>query len=142
MSQTVHTPECVARRSEWERKKAEWEAKYPNYCPTCKGTGVVTWQENQAPFGSGMRMMETMFDICEECVGQEICPRCGETLVCYYVSHDDPYETYWKCKNCGWNQEDAYEGKVECAPDEYYCRCVDEAADRAFDAWKNQHEER
>lgn len=86
------------RRLEREQQIAAWEAKWPNACKTCHGRGENIWQENQSPLGSGYVWMETLGEPCDDCSGQNKCPRCGATWA------DDSFvENSLACPACNWN---------------------------------------
>lgn len=59
--------------------------KLPKRCKRCNMSGMITWRENQAPFGSGMYWPETLSEPCE-CVESNLqCPRCGHPFVNYVI---------------------------------------------------------
>jgi len=106
----VQALDCIAAEQAMNAYVAQWT----NYCQHCQGAGVLTWQENQAPLGSGHTWLETLSEPCDNCVGAGRCPRCGGAAP---ASWDDGGEE--PCPNCGWNW-----CKVagDCKPDaECYC---------------------
>lgn len=106
-----HTAECQAEQKELKRLHDEYVAKYPNYCHGCGGAGVLTWQENQAPLGSGQVWLETLSEPCDKCLLSGKCPRCGGE----YTDED----CLKPCSICGWNFDS------QCPPEkmEYPCEC-------------------
>ncbi len=105
-----HSVDCIAAEQAMNAYVAQWT----NYCQHCQGAGVLTWQENQAPLGSGHTWLETLSEPCDNCVGAGRCPRCGGAAP---ASWDDGGEE--PCPHCGWNW-----CKVagDCKPDaECYC---------------------
>jgi len=76
-----------------------WIARYPGYCKSCNGWGRVTWEENQAPLGSGLTWNEQFEDFCGKCLNEGICPRCGT-----YDATWDPMSKFL-CPHCEWNED-------------------------------------
>lgn len=67
--------------------RAEYERDYPKYCKDCKGKG-----------GHIALSPDVHFWDCEKCIGQGICPRCGEQAL---------DEIQRKCNNCEWDRGDS-----------------------------------
>jgi len=78
-----------------EAKAAEWITKWPHYCRTCEAAGALYWTEHH-DFGYPG---EPMQDICDECIGQDKCPRCGQRT---FILNDDD-ECPEICSACGWD---------------------------------------
>jgi hypothetical protein len=73
-----------------------WADRWPHYCRTCEGWGIIQWDENQAPLGSGHRWMETITEACDVCLGSGKCPRCG---------HEEAFDSASEetCPYCEWD---------------------------------------
>ena len=67
-------------------------------CRTCRGTGQVSWYENQSPLGSENWPM-LMYDVCPNCIEKGKCPQCG-----YYNGFENK-DSPLKCERCGWSDE-------------------------------------
>lgn len=91
----------------------EYDIKWPNHCRTCNGTGVVRWQENQSPLGSGLCWMQDMIEVCDDCVAQGVCPQCGAKWL-RGVEKDN--EETFVCDKCGWDCDSALVGKIAGRP--------------------------
>jgi hypothetical protein len=112
-----HTAKCLAQQAEMKRKHDEYVEKWPNYCRKCGGAGEVSRTENQSPIGSGLVWLETLYEFCEHCIGNAVCPRCGKQL---------PDES-GECAHCGWDY-----GAEACPPAglEEPCECEVEEWER------------
>jgi hypothetical protein len=110
---SVHTEECGERTAIAEQLIAEYKASWPKYCQHCGGLGVVTYQENQAPIGSGMVWNEETAEVCDECIGKGMCPRCGE-----YISEPWCVNQMERCPKCGFLPSE--DGGI---PSQYECNC-------------------
>jgi hypothetical protein len=111
---------------EEQRYQAELEAyteQWPNYCRGCGASGEVPVNQlrsdpdpSQAHAGGAGNHLLRSFGIqrevdCPECIGQEICPRCGaETMTqeAMQTHRGTPH-----CTECGWYWG---ENKDDCAP--------------------------
>ena len=69
-------------------------------CKTCGGSGLITYQENQSPLGSGEYWPMTMTDECPDCIGKGKCPRCG------YYNDFENQDSPLKCTHCGWTEDE------------------------------------
>ena len=68
-------------------------------CEACKGTGQITYWENQSPLGSGENWPMMMYDVCPVCIEKGKCPQCG-----YYNGFENK-DSPLKCERCGWSDE-------------------------------------
>lgn len=120
-----HTPDCLLR----EELYRAWIAAYPLYCEKCGATGVHSWSENQAPFGSGYSWLERFDEVCPHCIEAEKCPRCHADLAIDWdaieTSESELYPpTLAPCPVCGWNWG---RGDNDSRPDfECYCYELEE----------------
>lgn len=116
-----HSASCLAQQAEMKRLHDEYVAKWPNYCRKCGGVGEVTWQENQAPLGSGMVWLEELSDSCPSCLMNGVCPRCRKQIPDNLLVEDDII-----CPFCKWKLGTAevcppagLEEPCECEYDEH-----------------------
>ena len=107
-----HSTECLKRRQEVEKLRAEYIAAHPNYCRKCGGQGYKTTKENQAPIGSGYYWVEDIMEYCNDCLDQGRCPGCGEKA--FTEEEVDKDLEYLCCSHCGWTIE-------KKLPEEYDC---------------------
>jgi hypothetical protein len=71
-----------------------WKAKWPNYCRSCGGWGLHSFQESHGfRFGSS----ETIIDPCGA-LAETMCHRCGNEGM------DPDHER--ACFFCGWHEDD------------------------------------
>ncbi len=109
-----HNQSCIDLQAKAEAYKKQW----PNYCKTCNGNGVVTWQENQSPLGSGQYWPETFRESCHICINNGICPRChGDS-----IHSDEDGNLTEPCTVCGWTEKNGGCPEVEC-----WCRMQEES---------------
>lgn len=91
---------CEEAVKELEREEKRL-ARFPNSCPTCRGTGGhVSWFDpspSGVSLGYGL-MMD--FEPCADCVEKGICPLCGEESLDEDGGH---------CLKCGWDIEKSEE---------------------------------
>jgi hypothetical protein len=104
-----HTPACLARQESYRKELAAYEAKWPKYCRSCGGEGGTYW--------SGSRDEPPSVDVCDDCVVQEKCPRCGETVVWY---NEITEENVSICPHCQWNCD---RPNSLPQPDDVPCEC-------------------
>lgn len=120
-----HTKACVEASIKAEKERADFFKKYPNYCKSCEGWGGFVYYENHGLPGAG----ERIFDMCGDCIGNDICPRCGYQHPVKW-QYDETYfdggyevpffdEVDSNCLNCGWNCETDSWGLPEVPP----CYC-------------------
>ena len=69
-----------------------WQDRWPHYCRSCEGWGVLQWEERHDRGYPG----EPMSEPCS-CIDGGKCPRCGAES----ISGDDKFF----CAECGWNSE-------------------------------------
>lgn len=114
-----HTVQCIKEHIKHLVEQLEWVAKYPNCCPECGGSGVVTWEEDLSggdPPGAGWL---TFHDDCV-CIENNQCPRCLE----YFGLDQMPggcLNEDAQCNRCGWKR-----GTIAATathPGEYECNC-------------------
>lgn len=128
MSNVQHTDECLKAQAAFKA----WREKYPDRCTHCASTGLIRVPGDSVPYGSTTARLPDSYDICEECEGQNKCPRCGATR----IWHDDGNPSdgdmgfHEACPSCGYiciacNMAGAE--KQEMMP-EYECYCWEEAA--------------
>lgn len=98
-----HTPECIAAEEKVNMSRIEWMLQWPQHCRECEGHGGFTFVERHG-FNHGPG--EVMSDVCETCVVNSICARCG--LKTLNEDGDGP------CTNCGWNYNDGCQIAFEC----------------------------
>lgn len=94
-----HTQACLSDFEQYERAKAKYEKRWPNYCRQCGGAGGHWYSFDPSPAGVSLASgtMED-FDPCSECAeGKGVCPRCGEKM------HEDWWQDDEPCPRCGWN---------------------------------------
>lgn len=76
-----------------------------------------------SPSGVGLSLgYMTEFEECQDCLAQEICPRCGFNQVDIGEHWEDVV-----CENCEWDQHEAemdMHGKY-CMPEEPDCNCFE-----------------
>ena len=113
---TTHTKQCLGATERIKLEISKYDSLYPNYCPTCNGTGGHSWYENGAPYGSGEYWPMDNYEMCEKCLGAGKCPRCGE-------QHGESWYKYDSepCNFCGWEDGDRGRpqlGECECWYDE------------------------
>lgn len=107
-----HSPGCKQQTRQYKIAIRAYARRWPNWCWTCRGLGTTTWTENGAPHGEGYWPM-SMTDLCEDCTGQGLCPRCKK-----YNGEDWDKDT--PCARCGWNWG---KGRGDVAPQEPECFC-------------------
>lgn len=106
-----HTESCKKTTARLEKAIAEYQAKWPNYCHKCNGSGnLISYQS--VPYGMGDTNME-VDDFCETCLGEGKCPRCGKTV----FKEDDYYSDNMTCPECGWDE------RSEICPELDDCGC-------------------
>jgi hypothetical protein len=114
-----HEHSCVKSTIRSLIRRAAYKRAWPNYCQFCEGAGEYHWMENRAPWGECW--MTSEYDICDECIGKGVCPRCGQD-----VPAQEGFEVWGEecpltpCPHCGWNWGET-EGDVLDAQSECYC---------------------
>ena len=104
-----HTQECIRDMNTRNAAIEVYEAKWPNYCKTCGGSGAVGYYDD--PIGEPWSSPQWLEEPCD-CVEDGICPRCGKHAVVWLTSletfnrgieHDYiPYPDTPFCALCGW----------------------------------------
>lgn len=74
MSELIHTPECIADAAKVEAEILDFVTRYPLYCRTCDGWGVVGSGAVDSHDGS------VDIDTCPTCSDNDICPRCSAPI--------------------------------------------------------------
>lgn len=120
-----HTIECLEQQARQEADQELYDANWPNACHRCNAWGGANEYENQAPIGSGAYWPESIFEECDDCIGQGKCPRCGTELFedageKYNALWDDWFSDSKPCPVCGWNWG-VNAGDVR--PDDFECYC-------------------
>lgn len=138
MAEIVHTPQCL----ESQRRLAEYDAKWPNACKHCAGTGLVHAPGDFVPYGSTSAQLPGCDEPCR-CEEAHQCPRCGAAR----VWHDDgnPNKDHagegWHepCPQCGFKCiACGFEGD-EGRPD-HECYCWVEQERREAEEYAKAHE--
>lgn len=114
VQQVEHSAECKAAYADWERRFAEFEAKYPNYCQFCGGHGGHISYYDPSPAGMSLGsgwMLD--YEPCPECIEKGICPRCGAKF-----DGDPECDDFDVCDECGFSAE-----TPDDAPEEPECLC-------------------
>ena len=140
-----HTLKCAQREIEMFKRYNDWAEQWPNFCHGCGARGIVSWEENMSPHGSGERWMMEQEEPCNRCIApddieQMVCPRCGECLYEWIAKEwDEPVEDRWlvdeygpdgkveswlkdprPCPFCGWTGDSAPEISFDV------CACWDQ----------------
>lgn len=100
----VHTAECARALAEARALNAPWEARWPDYCRKCYGTGIVTFWHTP---GDPCHGQEQLTEPCAECTEKGLCARCKGPLT-------DPEDGDGPCTACGWNYDDMLPAGEEC----------------------------
>jgi len=109
-----HTVECRMFFYRFQLHYEAYRREWPHYCTECDGAGVHSWDENQAPIGSGMNWPEPMSEACEGCWASGYCPRCGMQS----FEWDDNGDCEGTCPACGWTENS------QSVPEYDYCGCT------------------
>ena len=108
-----HTDKCLALQKKYADAIRAWEARYPQYCHTCYGSGFLETRDS-VPYGS-TNVTLVGEDPCPQCVEKGICPRCGKFLI--FDPDNDEREI---CVFCKWDEKNGdprppdFEGPCEC----------------------------
>jgi len=98
-----HTQECLEKTVPLIKERVDWLIKWPGHCRKCEGAGELHWLENQSPLGSGEIWMMDMGDVCEHCLCENKCPRCGK--VNNWKESDWDANEGVTCEFCGWEEK-------------------------------------
>ena len=71
----VHSTSCIDAQTSFQLRRDTFEAKYPNRCKTCDGTGGFQYREAR-PYGSTVAY-EEFWEPCNNCQDQLKCSLCG-----------------------------------------------------------------
>lgn len=99
-----HTADCTQKTAETEQIRREWVSKWPKYCRTCGGNGLIH-DPGYFDYRAGVGLPPS-YEPCE-CTESCRCARCGEIAL-----KDETAEG--PCTNCGWNYDDALPYVHEC----------------------------
>jgi hypothetical protein len=83
--------------------------KFPLFCRECGGSGIVYYEENMSPHGSGLTWNMQMEDQCPACANR--CPLCGTEGDEYY---DDDTAT---CTACNFQYEEPTQTEPPYGPE-------------------------
>ncbi|WP_422928596.1 hypothetical protein [Singulisphaera sp. PoT] len=96
---------------------AAWDARWPNHCKACGGTGGSSSAYDPSPAGVSLSPGHFYdFEPCEACAGSGICPRCGTAGLTSEERGDDSTGD-GPCSACGWN------GSRDMPPADPECWC-------------------
>ncbi len=108
----THTPECLDYQAKLKAARAEWIAKYPDYCRRCEGAGEL--------HDPGNRDEPPSVDDCE-CLASLRCPRCGSHIE---PGDFDGYTIFARCPSCDWGEGGAAtDPDHQCLPAFDGCAC-------------------
>ena len=108
-----HRATCLIETAKRARERKQYAQKWPNYCRTCEGHGLVWSCENLAPHGGG-HWGHWSQGPCVECYEVGICPRCGHQHSPEWVESSEAQP----CEECGWQEQ-----KSPGLPPLYECTC-------------------
>ena len=112
----VHSLKCTKRLQETLDAINAYNHQWPNACPTCDGWGIIN-DTQSVPYGMGSTLMP-VDDICETCLENGACPRCGEMILATDDQFQDFVENEELCPFCGWawgrNAGDTRPPEPEC----------------------------
>lgn len=113
-----HTSECQAAIEAVEKERAEWIARWPNYCRRCEGWGMLGPE-----FALGRHWPEGVSESCKSCLNDDKCPRCAAQPLKELETDErckidgSPLVTF-ECTACGWTYL-----KPDGCPPEPECFC-------------------
>ena len=126
LSWNEHTASCNKRQKEYKNTVADFTARFPTYCRTCRGWGTITYQDDPSPAGVGLSPGTMEFI--------EPCPKCVELGHCQQCMSRGLNIDGTECQDCGWHYREGEDNPdppgLEEQPD---CGC--------YDHWVSQAEE-
>jgi len=89
IKESMCTDSCKVKRLAEVTEAQKWELTNPFYCRACRGAGILSYSENQAPFGSGQVWLEDSSEPCNYCTGEELikvkCPKCAYLIFVHFL---------------------------------------------------------
>lgn len=123
----IHSQECL----DAQRKQKEWDAKYPEACTKCYGTGFITVPGDWVPYGSTSAQLPSTDEPCV-CEEKNLCPRCGAERVWHDEGNpagDDLSGYHEDCPSCGYKCIACGLGSYDQARPVYECYCWEKELD-------------
>lgn len=97
-----HDERCLAQQASVQRAQNDYDAAWPAYCAECNGWGGYYSQYDPSPSGVSLSSGSiTDFTPCESCLGNGICPRCGQMGWAGEEAGEKP------CVSCRWIEGEA-----------------------------------
>jgi hypothetical protein len=126
----THTAQCLAAQARHEQARADFERLYPQACKNskCLATGLLWSSYDPSPVGISLSP-GVMWDAepCPDCLGKEVCPRCGKPVVeAEATAPNGNHWSVWLCMDggCGWRDDAQYGGTGDVRrPEAPECEC-------------------
>ena len=103
---------CKQKTADQNRVIHQWLTRWPKRCEVCHGAGGKDYP-GSFDYKAGVGEPPS-WEMCEECLGQGVCPRCG--LFPAFPEYEEDEHT--PCAGCGWSLGDS-----DQEPEPYECQC-------------------
>lgn len=115
----THTPECIRNWALYGHAQDAYDARWPEHCDACHGTGAFFYSYDPSPPGVSLGPGTMQGSVpCPHCTETGICPRCGVTA--WPTDESWPDDGTATCWACHWSEDQAEEMAGPVPPD---CTC-------------------